>query len=339
VLNDSGRSDSDGVSHTTVVGVQGLEAQGSWSYSVDGANNWLAGGTVTNGQSSVTLLPGTYASGQLQVRQTDAAGNPSAVASNPIQWVIDNSAPGVSLGNVATDNVVNQAERTNGVLISGGSSGTRAGDVVNVTWGTTTLSTVVDSSGSWRVGFASGQIPTGEASSTVAVRITDLAGNTTDATQSVRIDTLAPNLALPTNLMPSVSTGLGGVVQGVLVDNILNNAERAAIVGHPDGTWTLKGSTNAEAGQAVTVYLNGKPYSGSVGATSTDSSREWTAPITSADVAWLVHGNRYNITVDTLDSAGNPAHFNSAHAAAATTAYTTPISQSGRPPDNRAAIT
>jgi hypothetical protein len=42
---------------------------------------------------------------------------------------------------------------------------------------------------------------------------------------------------------------LGADVVGVLVDNILNSAERAAIVGHPDGTWTLQGSTNAERDQ------------------------------------------------------------------------------------------
>jgi hypothetical protein len=40
---------------------------------------------------------------------------------------------------------------------------------------------------------------------------------------------------------------------------------------------------------------------------SADNGRVWSAPITSADVAQLVHGNRYTITVDTLDSAGNPA--------------------------------
>ena len=302
VLTDTGRSTTDGVSHTATIGVTGLENGATWTYSTNGGITWNEG-TGT----SFTLSEAVYARAQVQVRQQDVAGNHSGIGLNAMQWQIDTSAPGLVVNAVAQDNVVNATERNAGVIVSGSSTGTAAGDVVNVAWGLANQTTTVDSDGHWQVAFASDQIPTGELSASVNVRITDLAGNRTDGSPlNVRIDTVAPTVSLPTNLMPSMPDGLGTNLSGVLVDNILNMAERTAIVAGPDGTWTLQGTTNAEVGQTVTAYLNGHAYSGTVG-TGTAQSQLWSAPITSADVAELAHGNRYTVAVDVLDSAGNPA--------------------------------
>ncbi|NDC15620.1 MAG: hypothetical protein EBZ76_10765, partial [Synechococcaceae bacterium WB9_2_170] len=292
-LTDTGRSSSDGVSQNPMLQVKGLEPQASWAYSTDGGVNW------TNGSGeSLTLADGVYPRAQILVRQTDAAGNRSGVGQNALQWQIDTTAPAVMGQAIGGDDVVNASERSAGVWVAGLASGSAQGDGVKVSWGNVQKTTTTAADGSWAVRFASSDIPSGELTSVVQVSVTDLAGNVgSSAPQTVRIDSIAPRLALPQDLLPSTPDGLGEGLAGVVVDNILNAAERAIIVAGPDGTWTLQGSTSAEAGQSVTVYFNARAYNGSVAAGS-DGSQRWSAPIASADVAELAHGNRYALAVD-----------------------------------------
>lgn len=70
LANDTGESNSDGITRDGTVNVSGLEPGATWKYSTDGGANWTAG-TGT----SFTLAAGTYAQGMVQVRQIDAAGN------------------------------------------------------------------------------------------------------------------------------------------------------------------------------------------------------------------------------------------------------------------------
>ncbi|MBS7780101.1 DUF4347 domain-containing protein [Acidovorax sp. CCYZU-2555] len=70
---DTGSNSSDGVTSNPRVDVVGLEPNGSWEYSIDGGDNWNAGAG-----SSFDLADGSYAAGDVQVRQTDAAGNTGA---------------------------------------------------------------------------------------------------------------------------------------------------------------------------------------------------------------------------------------------------------------------
>jgi hypothetical protein len=71
--SDTGGSPSDGITQIGSVTLAGLEAGASWEYSTDTGSSWAPGTG-----SSFTLAAGSYASGQVQVRQTDLAGNPSA---------------------------------------------------------------------------------------------------------------------------------------------------------------------------------------------------------------------------------------------------------------------
>ncbi|MGV2494680.1 BapA/Bap/LapF family large adhesin [Pelagerythrobacter aerophilus] len=67
--------DGDGITSDGTVGISGLEDGASWEYSIDGGTSWVAGAGT-----SFELAAGEYAAGDVQVRQTDAAGNtgPSA---------------------------------------------------------------------------------------------------------------------------------------------------------------------------------------------------------------------------------------------------------------------
>lgn len=73
LANDNGTSASDNISNDGTVNVTLAEANGTWEYTVDGnagTPTWFTGIG-----SSFTLNSGSYASGDIQVRQIDAAGN------------------------------------------------------------------------------------------------------------------------------------------------------------------------------------------------------------------------------------------------------------------------
>nr|WP_250187399.1 Ig-like domain-containing protein [Escherichia coli] len=71
--------------------------------------------------------------------------------------------------------------------------------------------------------------------------VSTINGNTASATHAYSVDATAPTLTINT----------------IATDDILNAAE----VGNP---LTISGSSTAEAGQTVTVTLNGVTYSGTV---------------------------------------------------------------------------
>lgn len=77
-------------------------------------------------------------------------------------------------------------------------------------------------------------------------------------------------------------------------DDILNAAEAKSDL-------TVSGTSTAEAGQTVTVSLNGKDYTTTV---SADGS--WTLNVPAADLAGLTDGS-VTVTASVSDKAGNPA--------------------------------
>ena len=89
---DTGSSSSDGLTKENRFTVSGVEDDASWEYSSDSGRNWTDGGSV----SSFTLSDRSYAKDTIQVRQTDAAGNTSAVRGNPTGRTVDTSAPRVT---------------------------------------------------------------------------------------------------------------------------------------------------------------------------------------------------------------------------------------------------
>jgi hypothetical protein len=85
LANDTGIA--DGISSDGTVNVSGLETDATWEYSVDVGASWTAGSGTT-----FTLLEGSYAIGDIQVRQYDAAGNVGVVQQNPAVVAITPSA-------------------------------------------------------------------------------------------------------------------------------------------------------------------------------------------------------------------------------------------------------
>lgn len=92
LVHDTGVSPNDGISSAGTFSVANQEGNARWQYSFDGGTTWQTGVAT-----SFLVPPATYARGSIQVRQTDLAGNISAVTSNSDVYVIDAMAPTLAI--------------------------------------------------------------------------------------------------------------------------------------------------------------------------------------------------------------------------------------------------
>ncbi|WP_299925229.1 Ig-like domain-containing protein [uncultured Pelagimonas sp.] len=230
-----------------------VDASGSWSVTIPADN--VPTGTTTMDVTAVS---------------TDAAGN-VATATGTINIDTETNVS-VMTANVEGEGVVNAAERSDGVVLTGQAE---AGASVQVTMGSVTHTAVVASDGSWTANFAASDLPTGETTLDVTAVSTDAAGNTATATGTVDVDTLVRDFDF---------TSTPGGADGVI------NAEEAS-----QGL-TMTGTT--EPGGTVDVTLDGVTVPATVAA---DGS--WSASFSAAQ---LPSGDRtVTMTAVSTDLAGN----------------------------------
>ncbi|PXX48521.1 Ig-like domain (group 3), partial [Pseudomonas sp. LAMO17WK12:I10] len=156
---------------------------------------------------------------------TDAAGNASSPTAQAI--VVDTdpaAAPVIS----SVPAAVNGAGKAAGVTVSGTAE---AGRTVKLTWGGTVKEVLADMDGKWAATFTSDQVPA-DGNTTLRATITDAAGNTSSATSSIAVDTVAA----------------AAVIAPISGDNAINATEKAAGV-------TVNGT--AEAGSTVKLTWGG----------------------------------------------------------------------------------
>ncbi|MGB0446821.1 MAG: Ig-like domain-containing protein, partial [Pseudomonadales bacterium] len=93
LVNDTGRYNNDNITQEAQVSVE-IEQNASWQYRLTKAQNWQDG----SDKNFFMLVPNTtYKAGDIQVIQTDVAGNNSGEAPNQADFIIDTKAP-VPLG-------------------------------------------------------------------------------------------------------------------------------------------------------------------------------------------------------------------------------------------------
>ncbi|UTV88127.1 BapA prefix-like domain-containing protein [Cobetia amphilecti] len=168
----------DGITSNGEVTVSGLEADATWEYSLDGGSNWIDGTGTT-----FTLDEGVYADGDVQIRQTDVAGNVSG-AVNLGDVTVDATIAAPSLALSEDTNITDDGITSNGEV-------TVSGLEADATWEYTT-----DGGSNWIAGtgttftLAEGSYTDG----VVQIRQTDVAGNVSDAVNlgDVTVDTTAP---------------------------------------------------------------------------------------------------------------------------------------------------
>ena len=235
-------------------------ADGTWSAAIPAADvGALAAGTVT-----VTV------SGQ------SSAGNPVSISHDV---TVDLASVAISIDAIATDDVINAAEKGADLVLSGTTSNVEANQTVTITFGGKNYTATVDADGKWTATVPAADLAglkDGDAS--VQVSVTNVNGNSASAGREYSVDATAPSVTINT----------------LATDDILNASEAKSDL-------TVSGTTTAEAGQTVTVSLNGKDYTTTV---SADGS--WTLSVPAADLAGLTDGS-VTVTASVSDKAGNPA--------------------------------
>lgn len=196
-------------------------------------------------------------------------------AEHPIE--LDLNAVAVTIDTVTTDDMLNAAEKGADVTLSGQTQGVEAGQTVVVKFADQTFTAQVQQDGSRHLTVPANAMETlidGRAQ--VSVSVTNVNGNSADASRVVIVDTQPPAITL----------------DNLTDDNIINAAEAQQDL-------VLSGSTTAETGQTVTVTLNGKSYQ-----TTVQADGRWQLNVPAADVGALTDGN-VTVTATVSDVAGN----------------------------------
>ncbi|WP_129591376.1 Ig-like domain-containing protein [Salinicola tamaricis] len=220
LATDTGADIADGITNDASVTVDGLEANATWEYSTDGGTTWSSG-TGT----SFELGEATYADGDVQVRQTDVAGNSSVGNLGPV--TVDLTPP-----------LAPTIDPTNGQIITGSAEPNstitlRDGDDAFI--GEVTA----NANGNWSFQPAT---PLTDATQ-VQATATDVAGNAGGA-DSRNVDVNLDDTTPPPT--PMIDFAVDDVDP---VGNLANGDNTN------DTTPTLRGS--AEASSTVTIFLDG----------------------------------------------------------------------------------
>ena len=212
---------------------------------------------------------------------TDVAGNVGSPGTDAA--IIDTTAPAASItlnSSITTDDVINSSEAAGNVTISGTVGGDVAdGDTVTLTINGTDYTGTV-SGVAFSIDVAGSDLAADiDTTIDASVTTTDTAGNSTTATttEGYSVDTAAPVIS----------------IDPIAVDNIINGLE-------DDSPVTISGTTDAEPGQTVTVYLNGNTYTATV-----DPDGTWSVDVPVVDVQGLDPSE--TVTASITDVAGNPS--------------------------------
>ena len=244
-------------------------------------------GTVSSGAFSINVAGSDLAADvdttiQASVTTTDAAGNSVTVTATDSYSVDTTSSATISLdSNITADDIVNAAEASGNITVSGTVAGdAEAGDSVSFTVNGTDYATTVNLDGStWSVAVAGSDLAA-QTSFDVTVSGSDAAGN--------------PFAATTTSVHTVDTTSAASIaVNAITADDIINAAEASANI-------TVSGTVtgDAEAGDHISFTVNGTAYNTTVNADAT-----WSVSVAGSDLAAQTS---FDVTVSGSDSAGNP---------------------------------
>ncbi|MBD8213743.1 Ig-like domain-containing protein [Erwinia persicina] len=238
-----------------------------------------------NGSWNLNIAPSalqTLADGQYDIRVTarDSSGNETTTL---IPVTIDTASPTVTVAPVSGDGYLNALEHAAALAITGT---TEPGAAVVVSVNNVNYTATVDPQGNWTVTLPANVVSgLADGSYTVSVTATDAIGNTGSSSQPLTVIAGSGSL-------PQIAVG------AFAGDNILDGAEKGL-------SQLMTGTTsNVQAGQVVTVTLNGSQYTGLV-----QGDGSWSVLVPAAALINLANGTD-NYTVSVSDVAGNPASSN-----------------------------
>ncbi|QHP79501.1 Ig-like domain-containing protein [Pectobacterium odoriferum] len=190
-----------------------------------------------------------------------------------------NTLPSITLTPPFTDSVLNAAEAAQDQVIRGETGIIGRGQTVSLTIGGYYVTGTVDANGHWTVTVPKSVLQNlpSNSISVLEIVVRDIAGNEATITQNITVDTTPPTLT----------------VSAIAQDDVLNGTE-LAVNQVVSGTASL-----SEAGRTVTVTLNAKPYTATVG-----SDGNWSVTLPTTDLVAIADGN-HTLTVTLTDAAGN----------------------------------
>jgi len=242
----------------------------SYTAQVSATGRWSA---IVPAEALTALADGPYT---VTVTATDSGG--STLSSEATLNVLATTLPAPQILSAFGDGVLNSSEIATAQTLSGTTGVTGDGQRVSVQLNGVTYNGTVDSNGNWQINVpatALADLPEDVISYTVTVQ--DAAGNTGSTPGSVTVDLTPPTLTL----------------NAVAGDNSVNIAESLAPI-------VLSGSSNAEAGQQVTITLNNQLWT-----TTVTQEGDWSLTLPAGSLAGIQAG-AYILTVTVSDAAGNP---------------------------------
>ncbi|TKK16231.1 type 1 secretion target domain-containng protein, partial [Enterobacter cancerogenus] len=267
----TGSSDGLAVGTTLTVTVNGKD----YAASVLADGSWSAAIPVTD----VSALPAGKVT--VSVAGQSTAGNPVSISHDV---TVDLATVAISIDAIASDDVINAAEKGADLVLSGSTVNVEENQTVTITFGGKTYTAKVDADGNWTATVPSSDLAglkDGDAS--VQVSVSNVNGNGASAGREYSVDATAPTVTIDT----------------VAGDNVINSSEAAAGV-------AISGTTTAEVGQTVTVSLGGKSYTAQV-----QKGGVWSVSVPAGDLSAMAD-NGYTVQVSVSDAAGNPGSANKA---------------------------
>ncbi|WP_421551035.1 Ig-like domain-containing protein, partial [Kluyvera intermedia] len=151
------------------------------------------------------------------------AGNPVSISHDV---TVDLADVAVSINAIATDDVINTAEKGADLVLSGTTSNVEANQTVTITFGGKSYTATVDADGNWTATVPSADL-TGlkDGDASVQASVTNVNGNSASAGREYSVDATAPTVTIST----------------LAADDILNATEAQADL-------TINGTSTAEAG-------------------------------------------------------------------------------------------
>ncbi|WP_296291269.1 hypothetical protein [Limnohabitans sp.] len=286
---DTGTSNVDFVTNNGTINVTGLEDGATWRYRL-GGGDWQTGGAVLAGGRSSFVLPSSgllgtrYEAFDIQVEQTDRAGNTSAITSYANAVTVRTTPPvmafasggGLSLSADSgttitgiydagtspqnTDWITNETSQTIRATLSSALAlgNTLLGSINNGGSFISLNSSLTGASLSWT---GVNLLTTNSANSRIILKVVDIAGNESVlVNQAYTVDTTESNVALASGAAISLSNqgiGTGGRFYTTASEQRIQVNLTRSLVTVGDNQETLWASTDTGTSWVdITTYLN-----------------------------------------------------------------------------------
>ena len=303
---DTGNSPTDNITSATGVTVGSVEPGATWQYSTDGGTNWSSAQAAAT--TSFTLTQGTYASGAVQVRQTDLAGNISNISSSSSSWVIDSTAPTVSSVAITSASGIQNNTLNAGDVVTATVTMSEA-VTVNTTGGTPQLALNINGT-TYQANYASGS-----GTNALNFTYTILPGQTDANGISIDVNSLSLNSGTIKDTAGNNATLTHSLVAdnaSFMVDTTAPTTTIATVALSAD-----TGSSNTDfitktAAQTISGNLSANLGTGETVSVSLDNGSTWTtATTTVGQNTWSLAGQTLassnTLKVKVSDAAGNDA--------------------------------